>query len=369
MLERPRRLRHQQVDGAFLVDDLCERRHGVELLVLPGAVADAVVEPFPLQVHVEAQRVLVGRGQVEGLPEQPGRLHQRVDRRGVAPCDEVPVGRLRVAGPLEVLGDDRGVLLLAARRGADLRQPGGGAVVVALAMGAEHAVVGDVAQQRVLEQELARGVERRDLPLVDDLAATESVEDRGRRLVRLVEPGDGVVPEHATDDRCPLQQASLLDPERVQPGLEDTPERGGYDDGVDQLVDHQPVRLATHHDPGVEEPGDQLLHVEGIAVGRVHHQRDQVGGGSCTCCSSWWTSSRVSRRESAGSGSRTWWSSPSPHRGRSSSSVGRVVATTSTCVPWSTGSAASSQRSDPSSAQCRSSSRITTGAVRPSSAK
>ena len=45
-----------------------------------------------------------------------------------------------------------------------------------------------------------------------------------------------------------------------------------------QLVDHEPVRLAPDHDPGVEQPDDQLLHVERVAVGCLDHELDQVGG-------------------------------------------------------------------------------------------
>ena len=100
-----------------------------------------------------------------------------------------------------------------------------------------------------------------------------------------------------------------------------------------QLVDHPPVRFAADDDAGVDQPGDQLLDVERVALGAVDHQVDQRVGQARTRLQDLRDQlAALPARRAARSASRTWWASPSPHRGRVSSSDGRAVATTSTCA-------------------------------------
>ena len=115
--------------------------------------------------------------------------------------------------------------------------------------------------------------------------------------------------------------------------------------------------------PGVDEPGDQLLEVERVALGRVDDQVDERRpAGRRPAGAARGRSVRLSRRDSAPRASRTWWSRPSPHRGPLLQQGGpgrghdhdRAVAQ----HPLGVVEPAAAR---PSSAQCRSSSRMTTG--------
>ena len=86
--------------------------------------------------------------------------------------------------------------------------------------------------------------------------------------------------------------------------------------------------------------------------------------GTCAArCSTSATRSPLSRRDSGRSRTVRCPGSPSPHCGRRSSSAGRVLATTSTGKPCGEAADSCSQSRLAASAQCRSSSSRTTGAV------
>ena len=222
-------LRQVELHLASRVQVVDQRDHGVEDLLLGLPFTPAVQQALLGQQDVEAQvRVAVGCV-LQGAVEHPGGLGQGEDGRRLAAGTEVPDRRCGVVGPLEVVRDHGGVLVGAAHRRTGLGQPGGCALVVTLTVGAQDAVVRDVAQQRVLEQELVGGGELGDLPLQHDLAPAQDLEKCARTghvaLAVTVEVGDGEVPEDPADHRRALNQAALLDAQRVEPRLQDTLER------------------------------------------------------------------------------------------------------------------------------------------------
>ncbi len=137
---------------------------------------------------------------------------------------------------------------------------------------------------------------------------------------------------------------------------------GGHGDPRDPILVHVPLLTVAGDHAGVDQPADELLDVERVAVGsrrrsarsasRAHARR---AGGSLR------RAALLTRGESEWRSSRTWWSRPSPQRGRRSNSEGLAVATMKTGLPCSCGATASIQSSVASSAQCRSSSSTTTG--------
>ena len=86
-----------------------------------------------------------------------------------------------VAGPVVVTGDEPGVLIETAALLGGVLQPSGDERVVGEAVHLQHAVVGDVAEQGVLEEELPRLVERRVRPLVHDFPRPHLLERVRRR--------------------------------------------------------------------------------------------------------------------------------------------------------------------------------------------
>ena len=169
-------LRQVELHLARRVQVVDQRDHRVEDSLLGLPFTPSVQQALLGEQDVEAQvRVAVGCV-LQGAVEHPGGLGQGVDGRRPGAGAEVPDRRGGVVGPLEVLRDHGGVLVGAAHRRTGLGQPGGRAPVVALAVGAQDAVVRHVAEQRVLEQELAGGGELGDLPLQHDLAAAQVLE-------------------------------------------------------------------------------------------------------------------------------------------------------------------------------------------------
>ena len=122
--------------------------------------------------------------------------------------------------------------------------------MVLAASGAQDAVVGDVAQQGVLEEELAGRVERGELALEDEVARRAGGRRaRGvRRIAVRRQVGDGVVPEDPADDRGPLQRGAFRRRQGVEPGLQQALERRGHDEAADQLVDDPPPRRVGDDD-------------------------------------------------------------------------------------------------------------------------
>ena len=282
--ERDAALGEQELHPTCLVEVGLERGHLREHLVLLVAPAGAVEECLAGGEDVEAQAEVVGGDEFLGAGQHPARLVQGVDGGGTLAGAQVPGGCRRVVGALVVLGDHGGVLVLTADGRAGLGQPLGGTPVVALALGAQHPVVRHVAEQRVLEQELAGRREPRDLALEEHLAPAQAVQapQRGRRVAGgvggVADVRHGLVPEDPSDHGGTLEQVALLRAQGVQPGLEHPLERRGNRDGLHQLVDHPPVRFGADDDAGVEQPGHQLLDVERVALRGVHHEGGQRVG-------------------------------------------------------------------------------------------
>ena len=144
----------QQLHLARRVEAVLQGAHLLDVDGLPLTVADAFQQRLEGDEYVEAQQRVVLGHEVVGLRQQVAGLPEREHGSGPLAGAEVPRGRLGVVGPVEVLGDDRGVLLGARDGLAGLDEPPGRAAVVAFALRTQDAVVRHVAQQRVLEQEL-----------------------------------------------------------------------------------------------------------------------------------------------------------------------------------------------------------------------
>ena len=237
-------------------------------------------------------------------------------------------------------------------------------------MSLQDAVISDVAEQCVLEEELPRLFERRVLALVHHLPGPQVIEAVADRWATsgAAEPvrGPGSARRRPrTPVRPPRPAAAYARSsggKRIEPGLEHAPQRRRNPSAVDPVFEHAP-RLGLLGDHArFEEPLDQLLDVEGVAVGGRHDEIAERGRNVAR-------PSGGSRRAAVGcpaatataASSRAWKLRPSPQCGWRSSSAGRAVATTSTRLAARNGSAASIQASELSSAQCRSSSSITTG--------
>ena len=282
-LEGPAALAEQGRDRAGgVVEPRAQLGHPAQRRGLGGAVALPFEDVLARGDDVEEQPGVVGRDQLLGPLQEVGGLVEREHAAGPASGSQVPGRRLGVVGPVEVLGDDRRILLDPPRARGDVGQPAGRPPVVLAPAGAQHAVVGDVAQQGVLEEELARGLERRELPLEDEVAREQVVERVARRRRRRHglalgrQVGDRVVPEDPADDRGSLQRSPFRRGQRVETGLEQALERRGDDQSADELVHDPPPRRVGDDDPRVDEPGHQLLDVERVALGRVDDEVDEL---------------------------------------------------------------------------------------------
>ena len=237
-LERPAALGEQGRDRARRVVQLeAELGHPGQGGALGGAVAEPLEHAFPFGDHVEEQPVVVGRDELLRPPQQVGRLVQREDAVGPAAGPQVPVRGRRIVSLVEVLGDDRRILLDPSGPRGDVGEPERGPPVVLATSGPQHAVVCDVAQQGVLEEELTSRVECRQLALEHEIALQEVVEGCG--TVRAVgqtvrgEVGHRLVPEDPADDRSPLQHRSLRRGQGVETRLQQSLERRRHDHPTD----------------------------------------------------------------------------------------------------------------------------------------
>ena len=93
----------------------------------------------------------------------------------------------------------------------------------------------------------------------------------------LPEVGDGVVPEHPADHRGALQHSTFGAVEAVEPRLQHALEGRRHAHLVDAVHPHVPRVVPPDDDTGVDEPGDELLDVEGVALGAVDHEVGQLG--------------------------------------------------------------------------------------------
>ena len=208
-----------------------------------------------------SRRVGLGEGEhVGGLPTGP----------------DVPRAGLRVAGAVVVLGDQGGVLVLTAAAGADLREPAARQAVVALAVRPQHAVVGHVAQQRVLEEELAGG------PNAETSRSKTSSRPRRSSRVSAVSPVSGEPSRcctawsqntrPTTEARCSTARSGRA-ARPAAPGGRRAAWRARRPSRRARRPPATGSSLTTT--PASMQPGDQLLDVERVALRRVDHQVGQ----------------------------------------------------------------------------------------------
>ena len=219
-----------------LLGSLLERGDVFGLLVAPAGVA---VDRATRLEQREAGRRIVGRNERQGAAEVVER--GRVDiaaRRVLAGAAQVVDGIGDVAGALVVLGDQAEVLARAVAAAQD--QPVGGEPMLLAARLLQHALVGDLVQDVVLEDELARALEGARLAAVGELAPRQAVERGDRRR------GDALqrlVPEDVADHARLLQRRLLGRRQAVDARLQHAGERRRHAN-VEQLVGRDAPRLA-----------------------------------------------------------------------------------------------------------------------------
>ena len=147
--------------GSISESDGFDGVEGCQIGRLGGPVTDPVEHRLTGQQQVEAQRRRRLGRQLESLAEQTQGVDDPVHGSGLLPGHQVPVGRrVSVATAGMVIGDDRGVLVDAAGELGHPLVPPRRQLVVDAAVPAQRPLVGHVAQQGVLEQELPAVVER-----------------------------------------------------------------------------------------------------------------------------------------------------------------------------------------------------------------
>ena len=134
------------------------------------AVPHPIEHRLPRHQQVEEKLPFVIGQDFDAAPQQPGGLGEGVHRSCPAPRPEVPPpGGDGIGGEVVVSGDQPGVLVGSPVAFRHLFHPLGRLGVVSETATLEHAVVGHVAQQRMLEEEFPGVVEGRSPSLVDDL--------------------------------------------------------------------------------------------------------------------------------------------------------------------------------------------------------
>ena len=188
-------------------------------------------------------------------------------RRVAAGPVEIVDGVAGVAGALVVVGDEAEML---ARPIAAAHYQPLGRLPVLIAPGAlEHAVVGDLVQHVVLEDELARALEGARLAAVRELALQQTVErcrlDRRNAM-------QGLVPEHVADDAGLLQRPLLRRWQAVDARLKHAGQRRRHVH-LEQLVGDDVPFVATGDDDAVvDQHAHQLLDEIRVAFGTAREQ-------------------------------------------------------------------------------------------------
>src|SRR5438067_9654865 len=202
------------------------------------------------RVHVV---VLSLRERVErGRPVS--RLSQRDSRAALDRGDVETCGPRELERALVVMRDRLGVVFGTAER----LDPLGGSPVLLRAISARDLAVRDVADERVLEGELALAGDRRATGALDELLALERVQSSFERSFAAANRYQPAEPEHLADYRRILEQRLLHRRKRVEP-------RG--DDPLHVLGERQLLRVV------LVEHAHELLGVERIAAGTLEERR------------------------------------------------------------------------------------------------
>ena len=135
----------------------------------------------------------------------------------------------------------------------------------AAALPARQAGIGHVADEDVLEDELALPGERRRRAIEHELAAAERPQHRVE-VVRTREPRHRAVPEDAADDSRALRDPLLLWRQQVEPG-EDHRLHVVRDLDVLDRRDRTPTAVLVHEQPLVDQVTDDLLEEERVPLG------------------------------------------------------------------------------------------------------
>ncbi len=176
-----------------------------------------------------------------------------------------------------VLGDHRGVLVAAAGLARQSLEPLRHSSVVDAAGGAQQALVGDIAQQGMTERELGGTGKGGALPAEHDLPVPQP----GKGVVCVAVAG-GVevlhraVPEDPAHHRRSLRGGPFVGGEGVEACLDDSFERRWHPSEIERLSHDAPTLGRRVDYAFADEPLDQLLHEERVALGRGRHQ---VGDG------------------------------------------------------------------------------------------
>ena len=205
------------------VDSLrrCHRRRASSLEERLGR-ADVVDTQERLAEHQERVARSIDRGRVPELDrrtERPRSCARRAGREERLTGVPQMLGRsFGLTGGLEVAGDHLAVLHhpLARRR----LEPRRSAAVQHRTVAEEDGLVGDVTEQRVLEQVLTSVLERRVIPAEHELTGTSVVERLLRDVLVTGQGAHRVVPEDPSDDGRALQRSPVPRVERVEASLE-----------------------------------------------------------------------------------------------------------------------------------------------------
>ena len=264
------------------------------------------------------------------LQRDRARLRDRLERGRLALAPGVELGRLR-----EVKGDQLDQLAVAP--GGARPQAGRGELVQAHPLGPGQRGVADVADQLVVEAVDPRLTG----PRADQMAALELGQRLGHRFAPQL--GQGRLREPFAEHRCQLQ-GSLL----------------ALGESVDARGDRR-LHGVGQRRPGGSRPGRHrvcdLLGEERVSGAGLARSAGSAPGRRRRRAAP--RAPRSRPRVSGRSASR-WWPSAAPRSGRRPAISGRAVQITSRGEPGSVALASSSSRK-PSSAQCASSTAITSG--------
>src|SRR5262245_12845549 len=86
----------------------------------------------------------------------------------------------------------------------------------------------------------------------------------------------GSIPEDSTDDRDALKELLQGEGERIQPGLQNTSERGWDAHAGEPRAVHGPLIVTLEDHSVIDQSLDQFFNVEGIAVGALDDQIAQL---------------------------------------------------------------------------------------------
>ncbi len=139
-------------------------------------------------------------------------------------------------------------------------------------LGLEESVVGDILGERMLEEVLEVGLVR---SLADEVGALEIRQGRIELIGRGRHLPDDVVEELPSDDRCFLEHAPPAGLETIDPGRDHAADRRRHI-CVDEAARDAPAAVGFDECARLDQRVDDLLEVEGIAVGTRGQEVDQL---------------------------------------------------------------------------------------------